>query len=137
MSQRFLNIMRKISETDAVLGVHQKDDQSVFFEVRTLDGRSQVVMVTLTANDEGDAIVNMMSEIGPADPDLYEDMLVRNLNLRYSKIALVDAGGEKAFAIVYSYPLAELDAVELARAFGEIAFMADRIEQECFQIDRM
>ncbi|MEL6179880.1 MAG: type III secretion system chaperone [Myxococcota bacterium] len=137
MSQRFLSIMRKIAETDAVLGYYKKDDSSVFFEVRTGDGRSQVVMANLSEGNDNEKVVHMMSEVGPADPALYEDMLMRNLNLRYSRIAVLDANGEKTFALVYSYPLEELEPVELARAFGEIAFMADGIERECFAVDRM
>ena len=137
MSQRFLNIMTKITKTDAVISFHKKDQNSVFFEVSTGKGRSQVVMANLSTTNEGEEIIHMMSEIGPARTDLYEEMLSRNLNLRYSRIAILNASGDKTFALIYSYPLMELEPVELAKAFGEIAFMADGIERDCFDIDRM
>jgi hypothetical protein len=137
MSERFLTIMRKIAETDAVIAVHQKDGNSVFFEVRTGDGRSQVLMANLTVTDEGEEVVHMMSEIGPAVEEFYEDMLLRNLNLRYSRIAILDSDADRTFAIVYSYPFDELEPVELAKAFGEIAFMADGLEREYFHVDKM
>ena len=137
MSDRFLSIMRKIAETDAVIGVHHKDNDSVFFEVRTGEGRSQVLMANFSVTEDGEEVVQMMSEIGPATEDLYEEMLLRNLNLRYSRVAIVDSGGEKTFALVYCYPFEELEPVELAKAFGEIAFMADGMERECFNVDNM
>jgi len=137
MTQQFLTIMRSIAETDAVIGVRHKGENSVFFEVRTGDGRSQVLMASLSVTDDGEQIVHMMSEIGPASADLYERMLLHNLQLRYSKTSIVDHDGDKVFALVYSYPFAELEPVELAKAFGEIAFMADLIEKECFEVDHM
>jgi hypothetical protein len=137
MSERFLTIMRKIAETDAVIAVQQKDSDSVFFEVRTGEGRSQVLLANLTVTDEGEEIVHMMSEIGPAVEEFYEAMLLRNLNLRYSRIAIVDSDADRTFALVYSYPFDELEPVELAKAFGEIAFMADGLEREYFKVDNM
>lgn len=137
MAERFLNIMRKIAETDAVVGVQHKGDNTVFFEIRTGDGRSQVLMVSLLMTEDGEEIVHMISEIGPATADLYEEMLLRNLHLRYARTSIIDHDGDKVFALVYSYPFSELEPVELAKAFGEIAFMADTIEKDCFAVDHM
>lgn len=137
MSERFMEIMHRIAGTEAVIGVHKKKNDSVFFEVRTGEGRSQVVMASLLKSEDGEVVVHMMSEIGPSDPSLYELMLRRNLNLRYSRIAILDNEGDRSFALVYSYPFDELEPVELAKAFGEMAFMADAIERECFAVDQM
>ena len=117
MSRRFQTIMRKIAETDAVLGVHLEEDGRVFFDVQTEDERSQVLWAKLSVTEDGEEIVHMMSEIGPAEPRFFEEMLKRNLQLRYSRVAIVESQGEARFAIVYSYPFAELETVELAKAF--------------------
>ena len=137
MSQKFLNIMHKLTKTDAVISFHQKDEHSVFFEVSTGQGRSQVVMANVSKSSDGEDVVHMMSEVGPAHPSLYEEMLTRNLNLRYARIAILNANEDKTFALVYAYPLNELEPVELAKAFGEIAFMADGLERDIFAVDQM
>lgn len=132
-TERFSSIVRQIADTDEVISFHERNDRCVFFEVRTEQGRSQVVMAQLIDAGGGVQMVHMMSEIGPADPSLYEAMLVRNLSFCYARLALVEGdGGGYNFAVVYAYPLSELEVVEFARAFGEVAYMADGIERELY-----
>ncbi len=137
MSSRFRKIVDSIAEFDEVIAARwREDDASVFLEVRTGDGRSQVVMIQLIASQDEPPVVHIMSEIGPARESLYEEMLLRNLHLRYARIALVDGPGDRSFAVVFAQPFADLDEVAFTRAFGEVAFMADGIERETFGEDR-
>ena len=135
MSDRFAEIVRSIAETDDVIAFHERKEGGVFFEVSCGEGRSQVVMAKLVEADD-EVMVHMMSEIGPADPALYEEMLVRNLGLVYTRLALIENEGARNFALVYAYPFEELELVEFARAFGEMAFMADGIERDLYGVDQ-
>lgn len=137
MSSRFRKIVDSISEFDEVIAARwREDDASVFLEVRTGDGRSQVVMIQLVDGGQEEPVVHIMSEIGPAREALYEQMLLRNLHLRYARIALVEGPVERSFALVFAQPFADLDEVGFTRAFGEVVFMADGIERETYGEDR-
>jgi hypothetical protein len=137
MSSRFRKIVDSIAEFDEVIAARwREDDASVFLEVRTGDGRSQVVMIQLVESDEEPPVVHIMSEIGSARESLYEEMLLRNLHLRYARIALVEGATDRSFALVFAQPFAELDEVGFTRAFGEVTFMADGIERESYGEDR-
>ncbi len=132
MPERFAQMVREIAQTELVVGYHEREGGGVFFEVGCGQGRSQVVMAQLVDEGQGNLMVHMMSEIGPVEPGLCEAMLVRNLGFCYGRVAIVDSGGDRRFAVVYTYPLAELDALEFVRAFGEVAFMADGIERDVY-----
>lgn len=137
MSSRFRKIVDSITGFDEVIAARWGEDEtSVFLEVRTGDGRSQVVMAQLVEGEDDVQVVHIMSEIGEARPDLYEEMLLRNLHLRYARIALVDGPAERTFALVFAQPFEEMDEVGFTRAFGEVAFMADGIERETYGEDR-
>lgn len=133
--QKFREFVQAVAASDEVVELRSRGGRSFFFEVRTGEGRSQVVMAHLVESD-GEEVVHMMSEIGPADPDLYGDLLRRNLQFRYVRGTLVEQGNEANFALVYAYPFAELSVVEFARAFGELVFMADGIERDFYGTDR-
>ncbi len=135
MAHSFEELMQIVGDFDEVLTARARDQHSVFFEVRTNEGRSQVVMAQLVQTED-EEVVHMMAEIGVADPAHYEEMLTHNLQLRYGRIAIVVTDKIKTFALVYAYPFAELDAMEFARAFGEVAFMADSIERDLYQHDK-
>ena len=137
MSSRFRKIVESIAEFEEVIAARwREDDTSVFLEVRTEHGRSQVVMIQLVEGADEEAVVHIMSEIGPARADLYETMLLRNLHLRYGRIALVEGQVERSFALVFAQPFADLDEIGFTRAFGEVVFMADGIERETYGEDR-
>ena len=131
MAVSFTEVVESIAETQDVISFDRRADGGAFFEVRCGKGRSQVVMAKLVEN-QSEAMVHMMSEIGPADPDLYEEMLLRNLGLVYTRLALVGDESSRHFALVYAYPIDLLEVVEFARAFGEMAFMADAIERDLY-----
>ena len=131
MPVSFAEVVESIADTDDVVSFERSAEGGVFFEVRCGKGRSQVVMAKLV-DEEVDPMIHMMSEIGPADPALFEEMLLRNLGLVYTRIALVGDPRARRFALVYAYPIRLLEVVEFARAFGEMAFMADAIERDIY-----
>lgn len=135
-AKRFEAFMKTVAAFEEVVTTRTSDQARFFFEVRTGQGRSQVVMAQCSEAEDGELLVHMMTEIGPAQESLYAAMLARNLELRYGRIAEVAGAEGRSFALVYAYPLAELEEAEFARAFGEVAFVADAIERACYGKDR-
>lgn len=133
LEARFAQMMGEIGESDAVLSFQMSPDKrSAFFEVATGQGRSQVVMSQLAQepSEEGSTwMLHMLSEVCVAEPSMYEWALVRNLSLRYGRIALVESDGFKNLALVFAQPFEALDAVTFAWAFGELAYMPDGMRE--------
>ncbi len=133
MGVGFQQLIEAIASFEEVADVRTRGEESAFFEVGTGDGRSQIVMAQVI-QEEGDTVVHMMSEVGLAQEDLYEQMLLRNLGLRHSRIALVqgEQGTEKIFALVYTYPLRALTLEAFVKAFGEVVFVADAMQRALY-----
>ena len=130
MSSQFQNIVETVLAFEEVIAQRWADDGgSVFVEVRTGGGRSQIVMVRLI-QEEGEEILHVLAEIGPADPSEYAAMLRHNLQLRHSRIALVDDEDASHFAVVYAGPLRDTDDVRFTQVFAEAVFTADAIGRQ-------
>ena len=130
MSSQFQNIVETVLDFEEIIAQRWADDGgSVFIEVRTGGGRSQIVMVRLI-QEEGEEIVHVLAEIGPADPSEYASMLRRNLQLRHGRIALVDDDNASQFAVVYAGPLTETDDMKFTQVFAEAVFTADAIGRQ-------
>jgi hypothetical protein len=127
MTSGFEALVRAVASFEEVAEVRARGEDGYFLEVNTGGGRRQVVMIQRLREEGGEEVLHMMAEIGLAEPSRYEEMLAYNLQLRYGRVALIDDGGLKSFALVYAGALEELDEGGFARAFGEVAFVSDQI----------
>lgn len=89
--------------------------------------RTQLVAVQLT--ESGDRVL-AFSIIGPCpkDPATLRALLTENLDGNYSRLALL----EDDLAQVYTYPLEELEPVEMVKAIDEVSRFADFYENKYF-----
>ena len=93
-------------------------------------GRRQTVRVVLDAKDfEGEAVVLVYSECGPAEPSKYEFALRFNLSLPYGALALRGAKGQERLVMLNSLLRAGLTPLALRKSIVTVAAKADAIEK--------
>lgn len=125
--QVFVVLQTMIGE-DWVVSAKPDENGNVMMDIKTLEGRSQVVVV-----NPGDEHVVVFSQIGPApdDASVLKRILEDNITGCYSRLCIIN----DVLCQVYKYELSELEPLELAKAIIEVAGLADTREQKYFGVD--
>ena len=125
-----LNISECLQRTAEYLGVEPSgSDNSFRFKLGLPDGRTQKVAVYFGRQDEqGDELVVVYSECGPAEPRYYETVLRKNLGIPSGAFAIRDVGGKPCFVMVDTILTALVTPGALAKRIENIARRADTIE---------
>jgi hypothetical protein len=117
-----------VQHLDAAL--QQLDEDDFELDVRLADERRQTVRVAFGKRDhEGTRIVIVYTECGPADPELYETVLRKNMQMPYGAIAIRDIHGKPTFVMFNSMLLEGLTPLALHKSVEILAERADRIER--------
>lgn len=126
-----LNVEDCIRRTAAYLGAEPSGSGSSFrFRLSVDGGRSQKVSVYFGQKDtEGDEIVVVYSECGPAKSKYYEAVLRKNLSIPDGAFAIRDVDGEPHFVMVDTMAAATVTPSGLAKKIEGIASRADSVEK--------
>jgi hypothetical protein len=124
--------LQQLAELEEVLEVRQAPQERYFIEARGQGGRARTVMVQRSAQEGGGALLQMMTELGTASPEQLAPVLGANLELRYSRAALLDTEAGPVFVLVFSQPEAEVTPLGLMRAFGEVVAVGEALYQQLY-----
>lgn len=117
-----------VAPMDAALACEEEDEYRV--DVRLKGGRQQHVRVAFGKRDhEGEKIVIVYTECGPARPDLYETILRKNMQMPYGAVAVRDVRGAPMFVMFNTLCHEGLTPHALHKSIRAIADRADRIEK--------
>lgn len=112
-------------------------DNRYRFSLPLPEGRQQRVALYLGKEDsEGDALVVIYSECGPASERHYETVLRKNLRIPSGAFAIRDIDGKPHFVMVDTVLAVTATASMLAKKIEHIASRADLVEQALGQEDR-
>ena len=119
------------------LGAEPKGGGKAFeFRLSQPSGRSQRVQVQFGRVDsDGDELVVVYTECGPADAKHYEQVLRKNLQLPAGAFAIRDVGGVPNLVIVETAAAASLTGRQLAKMVDAIGARADKVEQSLAKED--
>jgi len=107
------------------------------FKLSLADGRSQKVAVYFGREDaEGEELVLIYSECGPAKEKYYEAVLRKNMGIPAGAFAIRDVDGEPNFVMVDTMIAATVTPSALAKKIENIAARADSVEKGLTQEDR-
>ncbi len=94
------------------------------------NGRSQKVSVVTTSSDrDGDQLLVMFTQCGPADPARYEWALKQNMKIPYGSLGIREIDGNKVFVMVDTQLGRTAQADEIRKSVSELAQRADRMEE--------
>jgi len=125
-----LDFPRCIEQTAAYLGAEPRGSGDAFrFKLALSEGREQKVGVYHRPNDEGDDLVVVYSECGPANPKYYEAVLRKNLAIPSGAFAIRDVDGTPNFVMVDTMLAATVTASALAKHIENVATRADMVEK--------
>ena len=127
-----------IRQTGNYLGVEPSGSKKSFrFKLEVAGGRSQKVAVHFgRKDDDGDELVVIYSECGPARPKLYETVLRKNMSIPTGAFAVRDIGGKPHFVMVDTMLAASITPSALAKHIENIATRADMVEKALTKKDR-
>ena len=127
-----------IRQTADYLGIEpQGSDNSYRFKLSLADGRTQKVAVLFGREDaDGDALVVIYSECGPANAKYYEAVLRKNVSIPSGAFAIRDIDGKPQFIIVDTLIAAAATANILAKKIEHIAARADAVEKSLTKEDK-
>jgi len=101
------------------------------------EGRSQKVAVYFGREDaDGEELVVIYSECGPADAKYYEAVLRKNLSIPAGAFAVRDIDGKPHFVIVGTMPATTVTPTALAKCIENIATRADAVEKSLTKEDK-
>ena len=101
------------------------------------DGRTQEIWIDFSKSDGGEqAIVQLCTPCGEADPPRYEWALKLNMSIPYGAIALAELDGSQCLAMVDSYLRATVDPEDIAKSLMSLARQGDAIEKALVHEDR-
>jgi len=107
------------------------------FRLSLDEGRSQKVAVYFGRQDEqGDELVVIYSECGPAQEKYYEAVLRKNLSIPSGAFAIRDVDGTPNFVLVDTLLAASATPRILAKRIENIASRADIVEKSLTKEDR-
>ncbi len=93
-------------------------------------GRSQKVSVATSSSDsEGEQIIVIYTQCGPADPKRYEWALKQNLRMPYGAISIREIKDKPMFVMVDTQLARTAQADEIRKSVLELAKRADAIEK--------
>ena len=127
-----------IRSTGQFLGAEPAgSDKTYQFKLSLPSGREQKVAVFFgREDDQGDEIVVIYSECGPADPKYYESVLRKNLTIPAGALAIRDIDDKPNFVMVDTLLAASITPRSLAKSIENIASRADSIEKSLTREDR-
>jgi hypothetical protein len=101
------------------------------------ENRSQQVWIDFSQKDGDDqAMVQLCTPCGDADPDRYAWALKMNMSIPYGAIGLAELDGAHCFAMVDTYLRATCDPEDLAKSVMSLAEQGDAIEKILTHEDR-
>jgi hypothetical protein len=120
-----------VRRTAEYLGVEPVGSRRSFrFKLPLDEGRSQKVNVYFGREDpDGDELVVIYSECGPAHPKLYETVLRKNTAMPAGAFAIRDIDGKPHFVVVDTMIAATVTPRALAKKIENIAARADSVEK--------
>jgi len=111
--------------------------KSFHFHLHLPTGRSQKVAVYFGREDaEGEELVVIYSECGPANPRHFETVLRKNFNIPSGAFAIRDVDGQPTLVIVDTMFAASATPSVLAKKIEHIADLADRVEKSLTKEDQ-
>ncbi len=133
-----LDVAECIRRTAELLGVEPTGSGKSFrFKLSLPDGRSQRVDVYFGREDsEGDSLVVIYSECGPAVAKYYEAVLRKNITIPAGAFAIRDIKGQPNFVMVDTMIAAVVTPGALAKKIENIAARADIVEKGLTKEDR-
>lgn len=124
--------LHQLTELEEVLEIREAPQERYFIEARGQGGRGRTVMLQRAQDDEGGALLQMMTELGTASPEQLAPVLQANLELRYSRAALLETPSGPVFVLVFSLPEEEVTPLTLLRAFGELVAAGEALYQQLY-----
>jgi len=133
-----LDVAECVRRTGELLGVEPTgSDKSFRFKLSLPRDRSQKVAVYFGHKDtQGDEMVVVYSECGPAVPKYYEALLRKNMTIPAGAFAIRDIAGEPNFVMVDAMVAAIVTPSALAKKIEHIASRADIVEEGLIHEDR-
>lgn len=133
-----LDVAECIRRTAEYLGTRPMGSgDSYRFKLDLEDGRTQKVAVYFgRRDDQGESLVVIYSECGPANPKYYEAVLRKNLSIPAGALAIRDIGKQPCFVMVGTMLAALVTPSLLAKRIENIARRADSIERVLTQSDQ-
>ena len=93
-------------------------------------GRSQKVNVAMSSSDsEGEQLIVIYTQCGPAEPKRYEWALKQNLRMPYGSIGVRESKGKPVFVMVDTHLARTAQADEVRKSVMELAKRADAMEK--------
>jgi len=127
-----------IRRTGEYLGVEPSgSEKSYRFKLEVAEGRTQKIAVFFgREDDDGDELIVIYSECGPAKPKFYEAVLRKNMSIPAGAFAVRDIGGKPHFVMVDTMLVATVTPGALAKHIENIAARADKVEKALTKEDR-
>lgn len=133
-----LDVVDCIKRTSEFLGVQPSGSGETYtFKLSVPGNRTQRVAVFFGKEDaEGDELVVIYSECGPANPKYYEVLLRKNMTIPAGAFAVRDVGGEPQIVMVETMLAASITPGTLAKRIENIAARADSVEKSLTKEDK-
>jgi len=133
-----LNVEQCIGATGKHLGIEPAGSGATYqFKLALPGGREQKVAVFFgRQDDQGEPLVIVYSECGPAEAKYYEAILRKNLTIPAGAFAIRDIDGKPNFVLVDTMLAALATPSNLAKRIENIAARADAVEKTLTQEDR-
>ena len=133
-----LDIVDCVRKTSEYLGVQPSGSGETYtFKLSVPGDRFQKVAVFFGKEDsDGDELVVIYSECGPANPKYYEVLLRKNMTIPAGAFAIRDVGGEPQIVMVETMLAASVTPGTLAKRIENIAARADSVENSLTKEDR-
>ncbi|NQT40243.1 MAG: HEAT repeat domain-containing protein [Planctomycetes bacterium] len=133
-----LDVQQCVLRTGELLGAEPAGSGNSYrFKLSLPDGRSQKVAVFFGRVDgQGDELVLIYSECGPADAKYYEAVLRKNLGIPAGAFAIRDIDGTPNFVMVDTMVAASVTPRVLVKKIENIAARADRVEKKLTSEDK-
>ena len=127
-----------VRQAGEYLGVEPSGSGTSYrFKLSLPEGRTQKVAVYFGRKDsEGDELVVIYSECGPANERHYEAVLRKNMSIPAGAFAIRDVKGVPNFVVVDTMVAASVTASVLAKKIEHIASRADTVEKALTKEDR-
>ncbi len=126
-----LDVAQCVKQTGELLGVEPTGSAAAYqFRLALPEGRRQRVAVFFDQKDsDGQKLVVVYSECGPANPKHYEAVLRKNLSIPAGAFAIRDIDGKPSFVMVDALPADMVTPRALAKRIENIAARADGVEK--------
>ncbi len=133
-----LDIVDCVRKTSELLGVHPTGSgETYIFKLSVPGDRFQKVAVFFgKADSDGEELVVIYSECGPANPKYYEALLRKNMTIPAGAFAIRDVGGQPQIVMVETMLAASVTPSTLAKRIENIASRADSVEKSLTNEDR-